>query len=420
MAASTGTGAHRRRQRLAEVALVLGAMLLPVAGLELYLRLRGGDTRSFTQPDALLGWSYIPGARYVHEAAEDCPGWGASGVMNSFGLRDREFPEEKDSGVVRILALGDSFTEAFQFDLERTWTKLVEQGLAADGGGRRFEVINAGRSGMGTTLEWLYFAERGRRLGADVVLLLFVPNDFQENSARLALATAYGPYLVPSAEGGFALDTSFLADRDYVLRKRMTSLKRASYVVSAGLDRYKAWRAAQAAQRFAASRGKVAGKVDVAAREGLGPSWTEEDFLWVEEPAADWLEAARITQEALRRLGRDVRESGARLVVFGGTSRIQVHPAAMEETLAAHPTWDLDRPARYIREVAEEGGFAFHDLVPAFREAAAATDAYLHGCERNGGEGHWSALGHRLAADEMTGYLLRAGVLDGAESPGAE
>ncbi len=399
-----------RPARLAEVALVAVATLLPLVGLELFLRLRG-DTRSWTRPDPLLGWSYIPGATYVHESAEACPGWGSSGVINSKGLRDHEFDVPKPEGVVRILALGDSFTEAFQFDLDRTWTKLLEASLNASGDGRRYEVINAGRSGMGTTLEWLYFSQRGRDLGADMVLVLFVPNDFQDNSKRLALATAYGPYLVPAAGGGFDLDTSFLQSRDYRMRKRLTSIKRISYVASAAIDRYKVWRATRAARKQAAARGERLGKIDVAAREGLGLAWTEEDFLWVESPREEWLESARITQEALRRLHQEVATSGARLIVFGGTSRIQVHPAAITATLAAHPSWNLDRPSGWVRAVAEQEGFAFHDLVPAFRNAAAESDVFLHGCRENGGEGHWSEVGNRLAAEEMARALESGGLL---------
>jgi hypothetical protein len=404
MTADRDSAPRRRRGRLADLALVCVALLVPLIALEGFLRLKG-DTRSWTRPDALLGWSYIPGATYIHESAEACPGWGSTGVINSRGLRDREFDVPKPPGVVRILALGDSFTEAFQFDLERTWTKLLEAKLNARGDSVRYEVINAGRSGMGTTLEWLYFTERGRELDADLVVVLLIPNDFQDNSKRLALATAYGPYLVPAAGGGFDLDTSFLSSRDYRMRKRLTSLKRFSYLASAAVDRYKAWRAVQAARKQAAARGEHLGRIDVAAREGLGLAWTEEDFLWVENPNEEWLESARVTQEAFRRLHAEVVRSGARLVVFGGTSRIQVHPDAIAETLAEHPTWDLERPATYIRAVADEAGFAFHDLAPAFRAAAASGDVWLHGCRENGGEGHWSEAGNRVAAEEMVRFL---------------
>ncbi len=228
--------------------LVLAALLLPLVVLEIVLRVRGDDTRSWTRPDPVIGWSSIPGARYVHVPAEKCVGWGSSGRINAHGLRDRDIAYEKPPGTVRILALGDSFTEAFQFPLERTWTKLLEARLNARDDGRHYEVINAGRSGMATTTEWLWFTNEGKKYDADLVLLLFIANDFQENSKKLALATAYGPYLVPAPGGSFVLDNSFRESKDYRMRTWMTPWKRASFVISAGLDRYSAFRASNAAE----------------------------------------------------------------------------------------------------------------------------------------------------------------------------
>lgn len=388
--------------------LVVVALLLPLLALEIFLRVRGADTRSWTMPNSVIGWSYVPGAHYEHVSAEQCPGWKTSGRINSKGLRDREYAYEKPAGTLRILALGDSFTEAFQFDVEKTWTKLLEARLNEDG--LRAEVINCGRSGMGTTAEWLFFESEGRRYHPDLVLVLFIPNDFQDNSKRVALATAYGPYLTPSA-GGYVVDNGFLQSRDYRMRKWMTSLKRASYVVSAGMDRYASLRASRAAKK--AGRGGGA-PVNTAAREGLGPSWTEEDFLWVQNPSEEWLEAARITQEALRRLHRAAAAEGAKLVVINGTTRIQVHPDEIARVAAAHPDWNLDGPQRFLLETAAEVGFAYHDLVPEFRREAAARGEYLHGCPENSGEGHWNEHGHQLAAQSIAKFL--EGILVAAPS----
>lgn len=401
------TSASRRGPRLADALVVVIALLLPLLALEAYLRLRGEDTRSWTRPDPILGWSYIPGAKYVHVSSEACPGWTSSGTINSHGLRDHELAAEKPAGTFRILALGDSFTEAFQFDLDRTWTKLLEARLNARGDGRHYEVINAGRSGMGTTLEWLYFANAGKAFGADLVLALFIPNDFQDNSKALALATAYGPYLVGTAADGWTVDTSFLQSRDYQMRVRMTSLKRASYVVSAGIDRYNAWRASKAARRAAAARGGNA-----ATASTPGPSWTEEDFLWVEHPTPEWSESADVTKEALARLQHEAMAAGARFALVNGTSRIQVHPDAIARTRGAHPTWDLDRPTRILAATADSLGFAFHDLIPDFREAAAPGGIFLHGCAENHGEGHWSEQGNQIAAASLERFIV--GLLDSA------
>ncbi len=402
----------RRRLRIADVLVVAAALLLPLLALEIALRASGEDTRSWTRPDPILGWSYIPGAAYTHVSSEGCPGWTSSGRINSEGLRDHEIETPKPSGTFRILAAGDSFTEAFQLDLDSTWTELLEARLNARAGARRYEVINAGRSGMGTTHEWLYFAHEGRKFEVDLVLVLFIANDFQDNSKRLALATAYGPYLVPLDGGGYALDFSFRESRDYRMRRRLTPWKRASYLVSAGVERYGAWRATRAARRAAAARGAAGTEIDARTGKGFGLSWVEDDFLWVENPSAEWSEAARITDEVLRRFRDDAAAAGARLVLVNGTSRVQVQPEEISETLAAHPDWDLDRPAARLRATSDSLGIAFHDLVPEFREVA-ADGIFLHGCPENGGEGHWSEAGHRLASEAIARFLDGSGLLGG-------
>ena len=403
---------RRRSNGLVNLFVFLVALLLPLIALEIFLRVRGADTRSWTMPNSVIGWSYVPGAHYEHVSAEQCPGWKTSGRINSKGLRDRDFAYEKPPGTFRILALGDSFTEAFQFDVEKTWTKLLEAQLNEDG--RRSEVINCGRSGMGTTTEWLFFESEGKKYQPDLVLLLFIPNDFQDNSKRVALATAYGPYLKPSGDV-YVLDDSFLQSRDYRMRQWMTSLKRASYVVSAGMDRYASLRASRAAKN-AGHAGDA--PVDTAAREGLGPSWTEEDFLWVQDPSEEWIEAARITQEALRRLNRAVADDGAVFAVVNGTTRIQVHPDEIARVAAKHPDWNLDGPQRFLLESAATEGFAYHDLVPEFRREAASTGQYLHGCPENSGEGHWNERGHQLAAQLIAKFL--EGILVAPSSPVAD
>jgi hypothetical protein len=132
--------------------------------------------------------------------------------------------------------------------------------------------------------------------------------------------------------------------------------------------------------------------------------WTENDFLWVQDPAEEWLEAARITQEALRRLHRAVTDEGAGFVLVNGTTRIQVHPNEIARVAAAHPEWNLDGPQRFLAETAAESRFAYYDLVPGFREAA-SDGVYLHGCPENGGEGHWNERGHQLAAESIARFL---------------
>src|SRR5215510_907252 len=145
-----------KHRTLTQLLLVGFSVLLSLVFLEIALRFFAPEYRNFVQPDDVIGYSFVPRAFYVFKPPEECPGWHAAGRINSHGLRDREYDYAKPPGTFRILALGDSYTEGLQFDLEQIWPKMLERRLNTRGGGFKYEVINAGRSGMGTGIEYLY------------------------------------------------------------------------------------------------------------------------------------------------------------------------------------------------------------------------------------------------------------------------
>jgi hypothetical protein len=393
------------------LALSLSTLLVLCLLLEIGLRVAGVSVPSWTRPDPVLGWSYVPGAVYRFAAAEPCPGWGSSGRINAHGLRDRDIDYARAPGTFRILALGDSYTEGFQLPLEQTWTKRLEALLNARRDGRSYEVVNAGRSGMGTTAECLFYEHEGRRYHPDLVLLLFIPNDVADNSRALALPMAYGPYF--RLEGSaLALDESFRESRGYHVRTLLTPAKRASVLVSLTLRAGNELAAprAQRASSSAGDGGVAAGDDAGAAACALAPA--DEANLWLPDPPRPWRDALTLTQAVLRRLDAAVRSDGARFVLVEGTTRMQVQPRAMERARRQHPSLDLDRVHGYLGSVALGEGALDLDLVPIFRARAARGDIALHGCAQNDEDGHWSRDGHALAATAIADFLTSSGALE--------
>lgn len=100
--------------------------------------------------------------------------------VNSHGLRDREYAAKPESGVRRVLAIGDSQTFGNGVALEDSWPKQVEQRLnenASTGGNQRWEVLNAGIPG---TDSWQHEIWMGRLLEVyhpDAVVLAVYVND---------------------------------------------------------------------------------------------------------------------------------------------------------------------------------------------------------------------------------------------------
>src|SRR6476620_3466783 len=103
--------------------------LLFIAGLAIALLLAEGALRVFGfshfNPyiaDQYLGFSLRPNAEGW---------WRKEGLtyikINSQGFRDREHTIEKPGDTIRIAVLGDSFAEAFQVPIEKTFWTVMEQ-----------------------------------------------------------------------------------------------------------------------------------------------------------------------------------------------------------------------------------------------------------------------------------------------------
>ena len=96
-------------------------------------------------------------------------------TINDLGLRGPPLTIEKEAGVTRILALGDSITFGYYTDDEDTYPALLHARLKA--AGHAVEVVNAGCGHFSIHDERAYFEERLLRLKPDVVVLQFCGND---------------------------------------------------------------------------------------------------------------------------------------------------------------------------------------------------------------------------------------------------
>jgi len=159
--------------------LALGSTLLGLAFCEAAIRLLGlappvhaiwrDDPDSFYQrsPNPLLNYVIKPN----HRATVN----GRPASSNEHGFRDRSRSLAKPEGVRRVILLGDSVVEGISYTTdEDTISRQLEQ-LYPDG---RTEVLNMGVSGYCTRAEVALLEERGLAFEPDLVVLLFVMNDY--------------------------------------------------------------------------------------------------------------------------------------------------------------------------------------------------------------------------------------------------
>ena len=156
--------------------LLVIAWAMALGGIELALRLFGdnvlalGNQFVFYRFDPKLGWSNNPNSHgYLTRAEYSIPV-----DINSVGMRDRE-PPPRVEGRKRIAVLGDSFVWGVGARYGERFTEVLQRKLP------RFDVLNYGVSGYGTTQE---LAQLDGALDAKpdyVVVALCLSNDVTDS-----------------------------------------------------------------------------------------------------------------------------------------------------------------------------------------------------------------------------------------------
>jgi len=141
----------RRRRGLSRrivfsVVTVLGGLLI-LAGVD-HL---ADWMRPVPPADSLL----FPGAsRFVHDSCE----FHVTVATSRQGLRDREFSIDPRPGIVRVVAVGDSFTFGWGVEADQSWPKVLERLLNQ----RNVEVLNFGVPGT-SPMQYVGIAEKALR-----------------------------------------------------------------------------------------------------------------------------------------------------------------------------------------------------------------------------------------------------------------
>jgi hypothetical protein len=371
------------------IALVIG---------ESALRLGGFSYPNFWQPDPITGTSLRPGME----------GWqrdeGRAYVkISAQGLRDREHSIAKPAGTYRIAVLGDSYTEAMQVDIDRTFWALLPKRLQSCGfaAGKKLETLNFGVSGYGTAHELLTLRERVWPYAPDMVLLAFFPgNDVRNNSK--ALEGEKGRAYFSLKDDRLYLDTAFRDDPEFKDKQRI-SVHRALLQESRIYQLLRRVRAGNIAQHFH--------NAPVAAALASGVKLTEPglDEQVFHEPADEkWREAWEITDRLVLAANEETRSHRARFVLAVLSTPGTVYPnpqmrARYAESLGVK---SLFYPEERLQRLGSEHGFDVLALAPAMQRAADEKHVFLHGFENTRpGFGHWNEAGHALAADLIAGAL---------------
>ncbi len=150
----------------------LGIRVLGYAPHYKVLQIDGENTVYRRSDNPVLGFELK--AAYRDDAADMSSSYPST---NRWGQRDIERELAKPAGVRRVIVLGDSVVEGHDLaDLDQTLTRQLEQ-YYPDGS---TEVFNFGVSGYCTLAEVELLRVKGLRFDPDVVILVFVENDYDD------------------------------------------------------------------------------------------------------------------------------------------------------------------------------------------------------------------------------------------------
>lgn len=341
---------------LVPVVTVLVMLLLA----ELVLRMPVFSAFMDYEPTLLGGpLAYLPNQETRHRLGTD---FDVRIRINSRGFRDTEYRPAPQSHTV--LALGDSYTEGWGVDLEKSWPKQLEARLGGPGG--YDHVYDAGRSG---TNPKNYAAVYDRFFDSDasidlVVFGVCLSNDLIEENTPSERVSR--PPTLSSRAKFYALKYSVLAN---IVHRSMRYNPRLELFLShLGLTK---------------------------------PQRIKLDFLNDEANSRRW----PYTADFIASFGKRVEASGRRFVVVLIPTKELVLDGYMEalvqQTGASPDDIDLYGSRDYLLRALTEKGVEVLDLTPVFDQPAKGTTADYYFLA----DVHWNAAGHQLAAERIAEHL---------------
>lgn len=337
--------------------VVFGARSRPRTVLAAY---RSGDAR-----ETASRWR-VPGDDWEYYGYEPNEGFSYINIVrwNGHGYFDRDYSYAKPPGVFRIVFIGDSYVEARQVPIHRTFHKQLESSLNRTGTGASdtaevFQVIALGNSGTGQKSHLRVLQEQALRYTPDLVVVGVCGNDFCDDSPRLS------------------------RERNIATGAVTRTLR--------GLVRHDLYAAAFAVRRweqYQRSRLRVSPEV---------LQWSAKPIARVEEAWSDSLRALEKSREICRdhRIGFAVMYVGAEVEV-----RHKLHPretlAALDRIPGIGPDfrWDVEKTVKRIREFCSFQDIPFVSLVEPLADGQKRTGMRVF-------SDHYTMFGHLVVADAL-------------------
>ena len=301
---------------------------------------------------------------------------------NSKGLRDYEYPYEKNKNVFRIVAIGDSFTFGHGVELKYTFPKQLENKLKKRFLPKMFEVINMGMVEYGTSDCYKFLVNEGYRYNPDLVIYGFFMNDFDDMRRKVkkqkndSISQNIDAIRLASSTFNFK---RFLG-RSYLYHFLLGNIKKIAMVRNflylSGISNYE------------------------------GPLYYLEDYI-LYKYNKDTERVVNLCLDYMLRMKRYCNNMGAEFVVVYIPDYFQVHHKILQKNKGKlyKNKYDIDKPQNLIFEFCKAKDIDYVDTTPFLQKKAKSKRLYYDSDQHFTKEGH--SIIARVLVDRLrnkTGY----------------
>lgn len=370
------------------ILLLATSILLFFCVSEIVLRFTDFQPRQYVEQPYSQWMNHRMGKRDFIYKGQEVIEFITKGHWNSEAFYDREYDfSHKVPDTFRIIVLGDSYVEALQVPLDKTFHKLLESRLNRESKppNKNFEVISMGISGYGQVKEYELLETRGIKYKPDLVMVEFNSvNDIADN---------YPPLKEKDAK-------RFPKSKRKYSREQIN--KKLIFLNSSLLNHLIAERIAD-----------FYIYLDLYQLDYFPLTWLPFTKTTIPEIEKAW----EITKEAMLKMRDLSEENNAKFLVFSNYSRVSIQEFSWREKWRYvdfnRYEFDFDKPYRMIKGFCEENRIPIVDLSKTMRDYR-----NKHGRNSLGWrfEGHWNEKAHQLASDVLFSYLKNSDLLNNSKT----
>jgi hypothetical protein len=197
------------------VGVVISFIMVTVA-LEVFIKFSGSANTSIVIDDESFGRVLKPSTDFI-QIKEGF----RLGRVNRYGYLGPAYPPDKDTGVVRIALVGDSYVAGLHLFERNHYRRILEEGLNSISD-RRVEVLNFGLPAADFETMYLYYEVFAKRFSPDFVI--YVIGTSSLNRPMEHLSSRPGPQLVVHGDS-VHIDYSFRSSEAFAASKRLNLVR---------------------------------------------------------------------------------------------------------------------------------------------------------------------------------------------------